>query len=34
MISVTKSAVGRFRNLLEENGTSDHGIRIFASGGG
>ena len=34
MISITDSAVSRFRTLLEDNNTLDHGIRIFAAGGG
>lgn len=34
MVSITDSAVNMFRTMLEGNGTLDHGIRIFAAGGG
>lgn len=34
MLSLTDNVVKRFRDILAESRTPDHGIRIFAAGGG
>lgn len=34
MVSITDSAVSKFRSMLKENDAKDHGIRIFAAEGG
>lgn len=34
MVSITDNAVSRFRTMLEDSNTEDHGIRIYAAGGG
>ena len=34
MITVTESAAGKIKNLLEREGQSDHGLRMKVVGGG
>jgi iron-sulfur cluster assembly accessory protein len=34
VITLTESAAGQLQKLLEEKGMTDHGLRVFVSGGG
>ncbi len=34
MVKVTDKAIKRFKDILAENNAPDHGVRIFAAGGG
>jgi iron-sulfur cluster assembly protein len=34
MITLTESAADKLQNILQEKGLTDHGLRVFVSGGG
>ena len=34
MINLTEAAAGQLQKLLDEKGMTDHGLRVFVSGGG